>query len=143
MSHADFLGHNALRQMHHQVQEPLMNAMSGQGQGAAGSRSELAARAENPFIALLQPPVAPEQQQQQGGQEGMLSGLQRIEEAKLLSRKAEAALVLVGGGSANALQLQRNTLESLDAAEQMQELEMQKEALELEEKESQLLKESP
>ena len=65
------------------------------------------------------------------------------EEAKLLSRKAEAALVLVGGGSANALQLQRNTLESLDAAEQMQELEMQKEALELEEKESQLLKESP
>jgi len=94
-------------------------------------------------VQLLQPPVAPEQQQQQGGQEGMLSGLQRIEEAKLLSRKAEAALVLVGGGSANALQLQRNTLESLDAAEQMQELEMQKEALELEEKESQLLKESP
>ena len=39
--------------------------------------------------------------------------------------------------------MQRNTLESLDAAEQMQELEMQKEALELEEKESQLLKESP
>ena len=94
-------------------------------------------------MQLLQPPVAPVQQQQQGGQEGMLSGLQRIEEAKLLSRKAEAALVLVGGGSANALQLQRNTLESLDAAEQMQELEMQKEALELEEKESQLLKESP
>merc|ERR1719263_1816971 len=59
------------------------------------------------------------QQKAQGGQEGMLSGLQRIEEAKLLARKAEAALVPVGGGSAAALQLQRNALESLDAAEQM------------------------
>ena len=100
-------------------------------------------------VQLLQPPVAPvRQQQQQGGQEGMLSGLQRIEEAKLLARKAEAALVSVGGGSAAALsaaalQLQRNALESLDAAEQMAELEMQKEALELEEKESRLLKGAP
>ena len=49
----------------------------------------------------------------------------------------------VGGGSAAALQLQRNALESLDAAEQMAELEMQKEALELEEKESRLLKAAP
>ena len=48
-----------------------------------------------------------------------------------------------GGGSAAALQLQRNALESLDAAEQMAELEMQKEALELEEKESRLLKAAP
>ena len=87
--------------------------------------------------------MAPVAQQQQGGQEGMLSGLQRIEEAKLLARKAEAALVPVGGGSAAALQLQRNALESLDAAEQMAELEMQKEALELEEKESRLLKAAP
>ena len=108
--------------------------------------SDKAALDEMAAVQLLQPPVAPEAaQQQQGGQEGMLSGLQRIEEAKLLSRKAEAALVLVGGGAttANALQLQRNSLESLEAAEQMAELEMQKEALELEEKEAQLLKESP
>ena len=108
--------------------------------------SDKAALDEMAAVQLLQPPVAPEAaQQQQGGQEGMLSGLQRIEEAKLLSRKAEAALVLVGGGAttASALQLQRNSLESLEAAEQMAELEMQKEALELEEKEAQLLKESP
>merc|ERR1719482_1305178 len=88
---------------------------------------EKAALDEVSAVQLLQPPVAPvAQQQQQGGQEGMLSGLQRIEEAKLLARKA-AALVPVGGGSAAALQLQRNALESLDAAEQMAELEMQKE----------------
>ena len=105
---------------------------------------EKAALDEVSAVQLLQPPVAPvAQQQQQGGQEGMLSGLQRIEEAKLLARKAEAALVPVGGGSAAALQLQRNALESLDAAEQMAELEMQKEALELEEKESRLLKAAP
>ena len=76
-----------------------------------------------------------------------MNGLQRIEEAKLLSRKAEKALAPIAGTgdvrAANPLQLQRNTMESLDAAEQMKELEEQQEALELEAKESQLLKESP
>ena len=130
-------GHAELDETFHAQHNALVALLRAYPLGSDAALEEMAA------VQLLQPPVAPVPQQQQGGQEGMLSGLQRIEEAKLLSRKAEAALVLVGGGSANALQLQRNTLESLDAAEQMQELEMQKEALELEEKESQLLKESP
>ena len=74
----------------------------------------------------------------------MLYGLQKLEEAKTLARKAASVLEQQASDAraASPLQLQRGALESLDAAEQMKELEMQKEALELEAKETQLLKES-
>lgn len=83
-------------------------------------------------------------EQSAGSQEGMLYGLQKLEEAKTLARKAASVLEQQASDAraASPLQLQRGALESLDAAEQMKELEMQKEALELEAKESQLLKES-
>ena len=77
---------------------------------------------------------------EQGKQEGVLYGLQKLEEAKFLARKAAAALELkaADGRATQPLRLQRTALESLDAAEQLKELEMQKEALELEAKEAQL-----
>ena len=63
-----------------------------------------------------------------------------------MSKKAVSVLeAAVGSGdvkAANLLHMQRNTVDSLEAAEKMKDLEMQKEALELEAKESQLLKES-
>jgi hypothetical protein len=78
--------------------------------------------------------------------ESVLYGLQKVEEAKFLSKKALSALeAAVGAGdvkAASVLHMQRNTLDSLDAAEKMKDLEMQKEALELEAKESQLLQQS-
>lgn len=50
-------GHKFLRRMHQDIQEPLMDAMSGSGQPAPQSE-EARRRAENPFIELLMPPAA-------------------------------------------------------------------------------------
>ena len=45
-------GFNLLRQMHTEVQEPMMNALASGGRPASAET-----RPENPFIALLQPPT--------------------------------------------------------------------------------------
>jgi len=52
-------GFNMLRQMHNDVQEPLMQATQHQRPlpTAATTRPILVGREDNPFIALLQPPV--------------------------------------------------------------------------------------
>ena len=53
-------GFNMLRQMHNDVQEPLMQATQRQRSlpNAATTRpNATAGREDNPFIALLQPPV--------------------------------------------------------------------------------------